>query len=208
MTPADLFRRIVGLSLELGGVPMSSVAPGDIDALMALQDAGKVILTDDPPMIWVNPKAIRGRRKVNEARETLICETDLPPDVPYLKHAPDRDSQPVSGMRLNGEPVYRPRDEPSELILTGSRPWPPEGTEIKPRWYRPARAKWTTEERRDMVVTAEHCPVCGRTESKKVDRRCLVCECWPSNYPTTVRTLEPEPDNQPKPKRKKGAKAS
>ena len=72
MTPADLFRRIVGLSLELGGVPMSDVAPGDIDALMALQDAGKVILTDDPPMVWIDPSVIRDRRRRKRADDTYL----------------------------------------------------------------------------------------------------------------------------------------
>lgn len=207
MTPAELLAHLIARTHLDGGTPLGDIGPDSLDALMALQDAGKVILTDDPPMAWVHPDAMPPERERVSYRRTYV-ESDLPPDVDLLKHAPDRDSMPVSGMRLNGEPVYRPRDEPSSLILCGSQPWPPEGTEIQPRWYRPARAKWTTEERRDLVVTGDRCPVCGREESKRTSPVCLACDCWPSSYPTTVRTLEAEPDDQPKPKaKKKGAKA-
>lgn len=190
------------------GIPMGEIDPGWVDALGMLQHDGKVHLTADPPMVWIDPSVIRDRRRRKKVDDTYL-DSDLPSDVPMMKHQPDRDSQPVSGMRLNGEPVYRPRDEPSDLILTGSRPWPPEGTEIRSRYCRPARAKWTTEEYRDLVVTSDRCPVCGRAESKRTSPSCLACDHWPSSYPTTVRTLEAEPDDQPKPKaKKKGAKAS
>ena len=191
------------------GVPMGEIGEGLVDALAMLQHDGKVHLTADPPMVWLDPSVVRDKRRRKRKDDTFL-DSDLPSDVPMMKHQPDRDSRPVPGMRLNGEPVYRPRDEPSSLILCGSRPWPPEGTEIKPRWYRPARAKWTTEERRDMVVTAECCPVCGRAESKKTSAQCLACDHWPSSYPTTVRTLEAEPDDQSEKKkpRKKGAKTA
>ena len=211
MTPENLLRWLIAHGKQRMAVPIDEIEPDWVEALVVLQDRGKVHLSEHEgsTLIWIDPSVFRRRGQARCDRPEIL-ETDLPPDVAYLKHAPDRDSMPVSGMRLNGEPVYRPRDEPSSLILCGSQPWPPEGTEIKPRWYRPARAKWTTEERRDLVVTADTCPVCGRAESKKIDPRCLACDCWPSSYPTTVRTLEVEPDDQPKPSKakKKGAKAS
>lgn len=207
MTPSQLLAHLIARTHLDGGTPLGDIGPDALDALIDLQSAGKILVTQDPPMVWVHPDAMPPVRERVSYRRTYV-ESDLPPDVDLLKHSPDRDSQPVSGMRLNGEPVYRPRDEPSDLILTGSRPWPPEGTEIRSRYCRPARAKWTTEEYRDLVVTSDTCPVCGRAESKRTSPSCLACDLWPSNHPTTVRTLEAEPDDQPKPKRKKGAKAS
>lgn len=211
MTAEKLLKWLVAHGKQRLAVPIDELDAGWVDALVALQERRKVHLSEHEgrTLIWIDPGVFRRRGQARCDRPEIL-ETDLPPDVPYLKHAPDRDSMPVSGMRLNGEPVYRPRDEPSSLILCGSRPWPPEGTEIKPRWYRPARAKWTTEERRDMVVTAECCPVCGRAESKKTSAQCLACDHWPSSYPTTVRTLEAEPDDQSEKKkpRKNGAKTA
>lgn len=188
------------------GVPMDRLSPEWVESLRRLHETGNIHITTDPPLVWVDPGS-RKERKRQKRRTNVYVESDLPSDVPMLKHLPDRDSAPVKGLKLNGEPIYRPRDEPSELIAMGGMPWPLEGTTITPRWYRPARAKWTTEEIRDLVVTSETCPVCG-SDGKRNNPRCLVCDCWPHNYPKTVRTLEaePEPEKVKKP-RKKGAKA-
>jgi len=215
MTSRELLAHLIARTHLDGGTPLGDVGPDSLDALIELQASGSVIVTQDPPMVWVHPDAMPPVRERVSYRRTYV-ESDLPPDVDTLKHAPDRDSMPVSGMRLNGEPVYRPRDEPSSLVAMGSTPWPPDGTSINCRKYREHRAQYTEVAIWDLHVVADACPVCGKPDGRKPGAtsnnvNCVVCDLWARDVRKCVRTFEPEPDCQPeaesKPKRKNGAKA-
>lgn len=217
MTAEKLLKWLVAHGKQRLAVPIDELDAGWVDALVALQERRKVHLSEHEgrTLIWIDPGVFRRRGQARCDRPEIL-ETDLPPDVPYLKHAPDRDSMPVSGMRLNGEPVYRPRDEPSSLVAMGSTPWPPDGTSINCRKYREHRAQYTEVAIWDLHVVADACPVCGKPDGRKPGAtsnnvNCVVCDLWARDVRKCVRTFEPEPDCQPeaesKPKRKKGAKA-
>jgi len=211
MTADRLLRRLITLCRQEGGVGLGAIELSHVDALLDLQRQGKVIVTTDTPaMVWVHPDAIKDRRRRARAEKTYV-ESDLPRDVDLLKHLPDRDSQPPVGQRRNGEPIYRSRDEPSELVAMGPTPWPPDGTEIHARRYREPRAVYTEVSVSDIYVTADACPVCGKADTRGRKQtsnniNCLCCDLWAKNVTDAISTLETPPEVviEPKKRRKAG----
>lgn len=212
MTPKQLLRWLIARSKgHREGVPMSEIPADCVDALVTLQGSGEAMLTADPPLVWVHPDCYKDRRNRRHAgRQTL--ESDLPPDVDLLKHLPDRADTPPAGQRRNGEPIYRPRDEPSQLIAMGPTAWPPPGTTIRSRRYREPRAVYTEVTVSDLYVTAETCPVCGKPDGRgrkqtSNNTNCLACDLWARDITEGISTLETPPEVEIKPAKKKGRKA-
>ena len=84
--------------------------------------------------------------------------------------------------------------------MMGVTAWPPEGTTILARKYREGRrAQFTTVEVRDVYVTVERCPTCGRKQSARPSPNCLTCDLWESQHNARVRTFEDEPPADPLP---------
>jgi len=201
LTAHQFLRWLAQVSPLQLGVPMSRVPVAAIGALEVLQRTEDIFVTSDPPLVWLNPRHHKPWRRREKTR--VILESDLPADVPLLKHTPDRaDAAQLCGKR-NGDPLFRRlRDEPSDLYAMGRQPWPPSGCKINPRQYVPARAEFTIELIHDMDVVDDLCPVCGRTEAHA---NCLVCDAKPVRSKAIKMDPMPEPERKTKPKRKKTA---
>lgn len=216
MSEKQLLRWLIARSTQRVGVPLDTLDAGWVETLMSLVEGGKAFITTDPPLVWVHPKLYKDTRA--RKHSGVVClESDLPPDVPLLKHVPDRNSMPVwdgtaSRVRLNGEPIFRPRDEPSELYALGCLPWPPPGTEIHARRYREHRAQFSESAVSDLHVMGDRCSVCGREDTRKPgdtsnNPQCGVCELWEKDIRRGIRVLEEAPVVEAEPK-KKGKKSA
>lgn len=208
----QLLRWLIARSTQRAGVPLETVDRGWVETLLSLVNGGKAFITQDPPLVWVHPRLYKDTRA--RKHSGLVClESDLSPEVPLLKHVPDRDSMPAwsdgaTRVRLNGEPIFRPRDEPSELYALGCLPWPPTGTEIHARRYREHRARFTESAVSDLHVMGDRCPVCGRTDARKPgdtsnNPECGVCELWAKDIRRGIRVLEEPPPVEPPAKKGK-----
>ena len=214
---ADRFGDVVAESEDAGRIQTWEPDGGELVAIMTPIEAGRRRLVLSPGCIsrmeWVWNKA--GTKAARTADKTVTAPRYNCPEVTenglehethgfdFLHQVPDRDSEFTPGLKLNGRHVLRgKRDrERSEVLMVGVRAWPPEGTAIMARTYREGRAQFSTVEVRDLYVTADRCPTCGREQSAKTNPNCLTCDLWEDQLPTRIRTLEDAPPADPPPKK-------
>ena len=169
-----LLEWLIARTKKSRGMPFSKIPASEVDNLESLIRSGSVYSTDNPPMVWVNPSAIKRKKIQRPANTVVISETDLPYDAARLDEMPGSDRDPLTilvtdeedqGLSrcddgvLSRRPEYRP-----VITLVGCCAWPPPGTEI-----REIRGE------RVMVLAQSRCPVC-KALSGKPDIKCLVCD--------------------------------
>lgn len=156
------------------GMPFGKIPAAEVDSLNSLIDSGSVYSTDNPPMVWVNPTAIKRKKIQRPANTVVVSETDLPDEEARLDEMPGSDLDPLTILVTDEEdrgisrrddgilsrrPEYRPM-----VTLVGCCAWPPPGTLIMVIRGVPT-----------MVLDGPHCPVC-KARAGDPDIKCLVCD--------------------------------